>query len=158
MLLQIQNKSDVRQLQHACSAALSHVPLLNGAALGQLPEKPDLELLQQKLMHGMQQLQEVQPALQKLLGPDLLAAQVSNTTAAAAEKQSAQAYSSRQWEVRNSVRATAGLAEQLMGVAAEECSLLNELAHQVDRLADLHLYANSMDVQLIQKREAKAAN
>lgn len=131
---------------------------MNGAAVGQLPEQPNLELLQQQLMHGMQMLQEAQPALQKLLGPDLLTAHSSRAASTAEEARAMQPYgtssSRKSPDVRSSVRTTATLAEQLMCVAADECKLLGQLAQQVDRLSDLHLYANSMQVQLAHMKQS----
>jgi hypothetical protein len=181
-LLQAQHSSNLSQLQAACRTALSHVPLLNGASVGHHPEAPDLDLLQRQLVHGMQLLQEVQPALQQLLGPDLAAihssSSGSSTTAtgaaaastlggqqgpeAAAAGQQSSAASSQQprhglQHAQNSIKTTAVLAEQLMSVASKECSLLGQLAQQLSQLSDLHLYANSMQVQLEQMKQAAAS-
>lgn len=148
--LQAQHREDLSQLQHACSSALSHVPLLNGASLGQHTDQPDLQLLQHQLVHGMRLLQEVQPALQQLLGPDLLAAQSSDGIYDVSKPTAQLNVSNGQCDIRHSVSTTALLAEQLMSIAAEECCLLRQLAQQAECLSDLHLYANSMQVQLSQ--------
>lgn len=155
--LQEQHEGDILQLQHACSAALSHVPLWNGAAVGPHLEQPDLDLLQLQLVHGMQLMDEAKPALQQLLGPDLLAAQTRGIadTAGSSKQQS---HSGRAADTCSSVRATASLAEQLMCVATEESSLLGELAKRLDRLSDLHLYANSMQIQLAHMKQAAASD
>jgi hypothetical protein len=174
-MLQAQHSSNLSQLQAACRTALSHVPLLNGASVGHHPEAPDLELLQRQLVHGMQLLHQVQPALQQLLGPDLAAIQSrsSNSSGAAAAglsgsqlgpeasaggQQSSCAVSQKPRQglqhAQNSIRTTAALAEQLMSVASEECSLLGQLEQQLAQLSDLHLYANSMQVQLEQMKQA----
>jgi hypothetical protein len=173
LTLQAQHSSNLSQLQAACRTALSHVPLLNGASVGHHPEAPDLELLQRQLVHGMQLLHQVQPALQQLLGPDLAAIQSSSSSGAAAAGPSgsqlgpeagaggqhsscAASQKPRQGlqHAQNSIRTTAALAEQLMSVASEECSLLGQLAQQLSQLSDLHLYANSMQVQLEQMKQA----
>ncbi|KAF6260463.1 hypothetical protein COO60DRAFT_892528 [Scenedesmus sp. NREL 46B-D3] len=177
--LQAQHSSNLSQLQAACRTALSHVPLLNGASVGHHLEAPDLELLQRQLVHGMQLLQEVQPALQQLLGADLDTVSSkrrnSDTHAAAAAavgpsgtQQGAEAASGGQQSIsaftqqphqgrqhaQSSIKTTAALAEQLMSAASEECSLLGQLAQQLSQLSDLHLYANSMQVQLEQMKQA----
>ncbi|KAF6260504.1 hypothetical protein COO60DRAFT_1459673 [Scenedesmus sp. NREL 46B-D3] len=177
--LQAQHSSNLSQLQAACRTALSHVPLLNGASVGHHLEAPDLELLQRQLVHGMQLLQEVQPALQQLLGADLDTVSSkrrnSDTNAAAAAavgpsgtQQGAEAASGGQQSIsaftqqphqgrqhaQSSIKTTAALAEQLMSAASEECSLLGQLAQQLSQLSDLHLYANSMQVQLEQMKQA----
>jgi hypothetical protein len=179
-MLQAQHSSNLSQLQAACRTALSHVPLLNGASVGHHPEAPDLELLQRQLVHGMQLLHQVQPALQQLLGPDLAAihsssGSSSSSCAAAAGPSGSQqgpeasaggqassssscaaAQKARQGlqHAQNSIKTTAALAEQLMCVASEECSLLGQLTQQLSQLSDLHLYANSMQVQLEQMKQA----
>eukprot|EP00775_Hariotina_reticulata_P008360 gene8360-8544_t len=161
---QAEHASNVTQLQSACSAALSHVPLLNGAAVGPLPEQPDLELLHRQLARGVALMDQAQPALQKLLGPDL-----APNAASGIQKSSNGSSSSQQTATgteqqkqrtgpplgysRSSIKTTATLAQQLMGVAAEECSLLMELAKQLSQLSDLHLYANSMKIQLLHMQE-----
>jgi hypothetical protein len=178
LLLQAQHSCNLGRLQAACRTALSHVPLLNAASVGHHPEAPDLDLLQRQLVHGMQLLQEVQPALQQLLGPDLAAVHSSSSssrgTAAAGPGGAALPGSKQGHEVaaagqqgavntqkprglqhaQNSIKTTAALAEQLMSVASEECSLLGQLAQQLSQLSDLHLYANSMQVQLEQMKQA----
>lgn len=146
------------------------MPLLNGAAVGHHPEAPDLEVLQRQLVHGMQMLQEVQPALQQLLGPDLAANSSSSKGAAAGafpelaagaggqpNSSSCSTHKQQPGVLQNSIKTTAALAEQLISVATEECSLLQLLAQQLAQLSDLHLYANSMQVQLVQMKEAAEA-
>jgi hypothetical protein len=159
--LQAGHACNVTQLQSAASAALSHVPLLNGAAVGSLLEQPDLDLLQRQLARGVALMDQAQPALQKLLGPDIApndtsdrcGSSSSQRTPAAAEEQKHQAGLPLASYNRSSIKTTAALAQQLMSVAAEECHLLMELAQQLSQLSDMHLYANSMKIQLLHMQQ-----
>lgn len=138
------HKHHVAELQEACSSALSHVPLLNGVSVGQDPQQPDLQALQRQLQQGVQLMDELQPAMQLLLTGDPAAGpNVAGDGVGSGSQQSGSQPHPR------GVKDTARLTEELMAVAAEECGLLQQLSHQLADLSDLHLYANSMQVQLL---------
>jgi hypothetical protein len=141
LLLQAQHQANVAELQAACNNALSHVPLLNGASVGANPEQPDLQALQRQLQQGVQLLSELQPAMQLLLTGDP-AASNSSRQAGAAQQQ-------HHGHPPKGVNGTAQLTQELLQVAGEECDLLQQLSQQLAELSDLHLYTNSMQVQLL---------
>jgi hypothetical protein len=146
-LLQAAHQAHVSQLQAACSKALSHVPLLNGATVGHDPEQPDLQALQRQLQQGMQLLAELQPAMQLLVTGE---ASSSSTTSSSAVASSGSIRSSAS-EVHlhpKGIKDTAVLSRELMKVADEEVVLLQQLTQQLALLSDLQLYVNSMQVQL----------
>jgi len=158
---QTQHRANLSQLQAACSSALSHVPLLNGAAVGHNPEQPDLQALQRQLQHGMQLLGELQPALQLLMTGDASSSS-SNSSAAglaagfrparlndSSSSRGVQGTGAAQEHLHpKGIGDTAALARDLLQVADEECVLLQQLTQQLAELSDLQLYVNSMQVQL----------
>lgn len=159
MALQGQHAANLGQLQAACEAALSHVPLLGGATVGGTAEAPDLELLQQRLAQGVALMEELGPAVAKLLGPAATEQDSSSSNersssgGAASQQQQQGGGDAAAQHAQRGIRATASLAEQLMAVAAEECGLLQQLGQQLGQLSDLRLYADSMQVQLAQMQQ-----
>lgn len=149
---QAKHQAHISQLQAACSTALSHVPLLNGATVGHNPEQPDLQALQRQLQHGMQLLAELQPAVQLLISGESCTTSTSSsnsaTTAACGLPRSVRASASEVHLHPKGVKDTAALSRELMTVADEECVLLQQLTQQLAELSDLQLYVNSMQVQL----------
>jgi hypothetical protein len=142
-LLQAQHQANINQLQAACSTALSHVPLLNGATVGHDPEQPDLQALQRQLQHGMQLLAELQPAVQLLMTGD----PPSNSSLSAATRAAGSSSSDVHLHPKG-IKDTAALSRDLMKVADEECLLLQQITQQLEELSELQLYVNSMHVQL----------
>jgi nitrogen fixation/metabolism regulation signal transduction histidine kinase len=146
--MQAQHQANIGQLQAACSSALSHVPLLNGATVGHNPEQPDLQALQRQLQQGMQLLGELRPGMQQLMTGECPS---SSSSAAAAARSSRSSIHSSAADLHlhpKGIRDTAALARDLMTVADEECRLLQQLTQQLAELSDLQLYVNSMQVQL----------
>lgn len=153
LAVQAKHQANISQLQAACSTALSHVPLLNGATVGHNPEQPDLQALQRQLQHGMQLLAELQPAVQLLMtGESSTITSSSNggsaSTAVCALPGSVRSSASEMHLHPKGIKDTAALSRELMTVADEECVLLQRLAQQLAELSDLQLYVNSMQVQL----------
>lgn len=153
LAVQAKHQANISQLQAACSTALSHVPLLNGATVGHNPEQPDLQALQRQLQHGMQLLAELQPAVQLLMtGESSTTSSSSNggsaSTAVCALPGSVRSSASEVHLHPKGIKDTAALSRELMTVADEECVLLQRLAQQLAELSDLQLYVNSMQVQL----------
>lgn len=157
---QTQHRANLSELQAACSSALSHVPLLNGAAVGHNPEQPDLQALQRQLQHGMQLLGELQPALQLLMTGDASSSSSNSSAVGLAagfrparltdtSSRGAQGTGAAQEHLHpKGIGDTAALARDLLQVADEECVLLQQLTQQLAELSDLQLYVNSMQVQL----------
>ena len=164
---QAQHRANVSQLQAACSSALSHVPLLNGATVGHNPDQPDLQALQRQLQQGMQLLTELRPALQLLVTGDAASSSASSSSAvfgpstgvgagsqgAVSGAQAVQPAPQEHLHPKG-IKDTAALSRELMMVAEEECGLLQQLSQQLAELSDLQLYANSMQVQLLHMKEA----
>lgn len=144
-ILQAQHQANINQLQAACSTALSHVPLLNGATVGHDPEQPDLQALQRQLQHGMQLLAELQPAVQLLMTGDPPSTSSSSSSAA---HRSAGSSSSDVHLHPKGIKDTAALSRDLLKVADEECLLLQQITQQLEELSELQLYVNSMHVQM----------
>lgn len=134
---------------------------------------PDLQALQRQLQQGMQLFGELQPAMQLLLtgntpstsntAEPVLAAVVTSSSGLSRPSDAAAGASGSQQQQQHHVhpkgiRDTALLAQDLMAVAAEECSLLQQLSQQVAELSDLHTYANSMHVQLLHLRQPALQN
>lgn len=152
LALQAKHQANISQLQAACSTALSHVPLLNGATVGHNLEQPDLQALQRQLQHGMHLLAELQPAVQLLMtGESSTSSSSSNggsTSTVCALPGSVRSSASEVHLHPKGIKDTAALSRELMTVADEECVLLQRLAQQLAELSDLQLYVNSMQVQL----------
>jgi hypothetical protein len=146
--VQAQHQAHVSQLQAACSKALSHVPLLNGATVGHDSEQPDLQALQRQLQQGMQLLAELQPALQLLVTGEASSSSSNGSSAVALSGSSIRSSASEVHLHPKGIKDTAVLSRELMKVADEEVVLLQQLTQQLAELSDLQLYVNSMQVQL----------
>ena len=152
--MQEQHSHGAVQLASACAAALSHVPLLRGASIGPDAAAPDLPALQRQLAYGLSVLQSAGPALAALLGPTAFSRAVAQGQAGAAPTTTTSNTNTTITAVGDvpdvaagGVGVTAALAAQLLAVAGEECALLRELGASLGGLADLTLYANSLEVQ-----------
>ncbi|GBF96524.1 hypothetical protein Rsub_09866 [Raphidocelis subcapitata] len=123
-------------VQASLRAALSRLPLVNGAVVGHDSAAPSLGALQGVLQRGCEAVERVRPALARLMGP----------SQAAEREAGAQAGEGRGEE--GGVAVTAGYARQLIDVACEEVCRLGAIKARLELLADAALYAASMQAQL----------
>jgi len=142
-------------VQAAMQRAMERVPLVHGACVGADRDAPDEVALQQLLARGIAVLDDLDTAVEVLLGPDR-----PPTPAGGGGKRTLGDESMGErgrggvlhaaGAQGASVLGTSSLARQLVGTARQEVELLSEVADLMGRLDEAQVYANSMRVQLLQ--------
>lgn len=147
LMLQDAQTQALSSVKASLRAALSRLPLINGATAGPKASAPDVAALQAVLQRGVDAMQRMQPALKRLLGAqDGQQAQVPDHP----QQQEKLAAAGISGSAAPSVVTTASYARELIDLACEEVRRLGIIKARLEQLSDAALYANSMEVQLLQ--------